>query len=302
MIRVDPPPATEPGQRPVAAVALVDEDRADRAGTGVEVLVGAPRGEVDVPVVERQLDVARGVGEVPADGRARGMAGGRQAFDLERLAGGEVDPGQEDEREVGAVLGDGRLEVRGPDGRLAGAWPDDDEVGDRVEAASGQVRRQGVAVGREERAVGQDPASPAGRTEERGQQEMDVGGQPEHQPDLGGSRPDDPGHRTTQRLVHREPRPLGREPGIDAEARPGVELGLDGGADAPRLQPERLAGEVDRPGCRRARREQEAVAERGQRIGAVARERIGLAGGRIGLGVVAGHLAPPLLRDRAGRG
>ena len=48
--------------------------------------------------------------------------------------------------------------------------------------------------------------------------------------------------------------------------------------------------------------EQEAIAELGQRIGTVAGERIGLAGGRIGLLVVAGHLAPPLLRDRAGRG
>ena len=97
-------------------MALVDEDRAHRAGAAVQVLVGAPGGEVDVPVVERQLDVPRGVRQVPADDGARVMAGRGEPLDLERLAGREVDAGEEDEREVVRVFGDGGLEVLGPDG------------------------------------------------------------------------------------------------------------------------------------------------------------------------------------------
>ena len=39
-------------------MALVHEAAADRAGSGVQVLVGTPHGEVDVPVVQRQRQVA----------------------------------------------------------------------------------------------------------------------------------------------------------------------------------------------------------------------------------------------------
>ena len=71
-----PPGRTDIGMQPrPAAVAaamrrgesLVDEDRSDRARAAVQILVRAPRREVDVPVVEREFDVAGGVGEVPAD-------------------------------------------------------------------------------------------------------------------------------------------------------------------------------------------------------------------------------------------
>ena len=44
----------------------VHEEAADAARPGVEVLVRAPDGEVDVPVVQRERDVADRVREVPA--------------------------------------------------------------------------------------------------------------------------------------------------------------------------------------------------------------------------------------------
>ena len=156
-----------------------------------------------------------------------------------------------------------------------------------------QVAGQRVAVRREERAIGQDPPAPAGRPEERRQQQVDVGGQAEHQADLGGSCADDPGHRRAKGVVHREPRSIGREPGVDAETRPGIELGLDRGADRPWLEPERLARVVDGRGAVGSAREQEPVAQRRHRIGGVAGDHVSF--GRLGVGVRSGHLTAPLL-------
>ena len=234
-VRIETPPATEPRDRPVARVALVDEDRADRPGSAVEVLVGAPGGEVDVPLVERELDVAGRVGEVPADDGSRGVAGSGETLDVERLPGREVDPGQEDQGEVVGVRRDGRLEVCGPDDGLAVTGPDHHEICRRVEPALGQVARQGVPVRREEWVVGEDPPAPAGWTEERDEQQVDVDGQAVEQRHLDRVRADDPAHRLAQRSVEREPRAVRVEPGVDAEARPGVELGRDGRRRGSRL-------------------------------------------------------------------
>ena len=85
----------------VGAVALVDEQRGDRAGPGVEVLVGAPHGEVDVPLVESQLDVAGRVGEIEPDD-ATGI-GGRRAtmpWRSSSLTGEVVDAAQPHERDL----------------------------------------------------------------------------------------------------------------------------------------------------------------------------------------------------------
>ena len=121
--------------------------------------------------------------------RPGGVAGGGQPLDRVRLAGGEVDAGQEDQRDLAGPVGDGRLEILGPDGGFAGSRSDHDEVPHRVQPALGEVGRQGVAVRREERAVGQDPAAPAVRPEERGEQEMEVHGQAVEQGDLGRGAP-----------------------------------------------------------------------------------------------------------------
>ena len=65
------------GSVAVGQVPLVHEGAGHRARPAVEVLVRAPGGPVDVPVVQPQRDVARCVGQVPADDRAGGVAGAR---------------------------------------------------------------------------------------------------------------------------------------------------------------------------------------------------------------------------------
>ena len=62
---------------------LVDEGASDGTGPGVDVLVRAPAGKVDVPVVQLELDVAGRVGEVPADDDAALLGVGRDARDVE---------------------------------------------------------------------------------------------------------------------------------------------------------------------------------------------------------------------------
>ena len=224
-----------------------------------------------------QLDVPRGVGEVPQHERARRVAGRRQPLDVERLAGREVDAAQEQHGEVRAVLGDGGLEVAAPEGGITRPWLDDDQVRLRVEPARREVARQGMPVGREERAVGEDPAAAPHRPEERREQQVEVDRQRVEHRDLRRSRADDPGERLAQRVVEREPWPVALEERVDAMLGPAVELGGHGRADGSRLEPERLAGEVDRwraAGLRRRGRQAEPVADRGQRVGGVARESV----------------------------
>ena len=128
-------------------------------------------GGIDAPVVERQLDVAGRMGEVPQDRRPGGMPGRREPLDVEELSGREVDAGEDDQREVRPVVDDGGRQVVRPEGGLAGPWRDDDEVGDRVQPARGEVARQRVPIGWEERRIDEDPAAPPGRPEERRQEQ-----------------------------------------------------------------------------------------------------------------------------------
>lgn len=94
---------------------LVHKRARDRAGAGVEVLVRAPHRKVDVPVVQRQLDVADGVREVPPDGGdAAGAGVGRDARDVEQLARVVLDPRQEEQGGgVGVGVDGGEDLVRG---------------------------------------------------------------------------------------------------------------------------------------------------------------------------------------------
>ncbi len=75
------------------AVLFVHEEAGDGARAGVHVLVVAPGGEVDVPFVQFDVDVANGVRDVPADQNAFGMRVGGDGFDVEVLAGVVLDTG-----------------------------------------------------------------------------------------------------------------------------------------------------------------------------------------------------------------
>src|SRR5580704_4413827 len=65
--RVVSPPAGEARQVDAAGVALMHETAADGTGTGIEILVTAPHGEIDIPLMQVQQRVADAVSEVQAD-------------------------------------------------------------------------------------------------------------------------------------------------------------------------------------------------------------------------------------------
>ena len=91
---------------------LVHEGAGRRAGSSVQVLVRAPGGEVDVPVVQRERQVADRMREIESGNRANAMRGFRKRPDVEPLTSQVLDTRQQDEREP---LADGvRSRRRGP--------------------------------------------------------------------------------------------------------------------------------------------------------------------------------------------
>ena len=71
---------------------LVDKESANASRTRVEVLVGAPDGEVDVPVVQPERHVADRVSQVDSNGDALGVSCLRQPRDVEQLSRVVLDP------------------------------------------------------------------------------------------------------------------------------------------------------------------------------------------------------------------
>src|SRR5690606_40375225 len=61
------PPAREAGQVEGPGVPLVYEASADRAGAAIQVLVAAPYGKTDVPIVQVQRYVADCVSQIEPD-------------------------------------------------------------------------------------------------------------------------------------------------------------------------------------------------------------------------------------------
>jgi hypothetical protein len=107
-----------------------------------------------------------------------------------------------------------------------------------------------------------------------------------------------PGHRRPERVVVGEPGTVPLEPGVDPEARPAVELGLDDRSGRTRLETQRLAGEVGREPAVRPVRDEEVVAQRGQRVGGVSGCCVSIRGLRGGVG----PSASPRSRDAEGSG
>src|SRR5258708_2382457 len=73
LVLVMPPPTSEAGQLFIV-MALVHESAGDAARAAVQILVAAPTGEVHVPVVHGELQIASGVCEIEADDGARTMS------------------------------------------------------------------------------------------------------------------------------------------------------------------------------------------------------------------------------------
>ena len=88
--RVVAPPASQARQLRILSVPLEDEAAADAAGTAVEVLVAAPDGEIDIPVMEVQRHIPRGVGQVETDDDAALMGRTDQSRHVEPLPADDV--------------------------------------------------------------------------------------------------------------------------------------------------------------------------------------------------------------------
>src|SRR5205085_6093593 len=82
-----------------------------RTGPGVQVFVRTPDGEVDIPVMKLQRQIADGMGEIEAREGTLRMSRVRDARAIERLAGAVLNAGPEHERELAAEFFDLCLDV-----------------------------------------------------------------------------------------------------------------------------------------------------------------------------------------------
>src|SRR5438552_10872163 len=95
-----PEPASETWQACVSRMTLVHECACDRTGAGIEIFVGTPDREIDIPVVKRQRDIANRMGEIETSDdsvlvRCRG-----DLFDVEQLPGEKVRTAKYDYRQL----------------------------------------------------------------------------------------------------------------------------------------------------------------------------------------------------------
>ena len=246
------PPAGESRQvaRRAETVPLVDEAAAHRARARVQVLVRAPDGEVHVPVVEAQDEVARRVRQVPADDATLRLREPRDRLDLERLARVVLDSRKQDQRDRLALAFQNAGDVRRIDRLDRGlacvrVGPQPHERFRRVEAVDDRLRLDRVVVGGKGVLLDQDPMPLARRPVEARHHQVQVDGERVHRHDLARRGAHEPRHRLREELVVGHPRVLPREMRLDGEPLPLLELLVDVPPSSPGEEPERIAGEVD---------------------------------------------------------
>src|SRR5690606_32193086 len=100
------PPAREAGQVEGPGVPLVYEASADRAGAAIQVLVAAPYGKIDVPIVQVQRYVADCVSQIEPDDACMFARRRGDALHVEALARQILHARQQHERDLLRVTGD----------------------------------------------------------------------------------------------------------------------------------------------------------------------------------------------------
>jgi hypothetical protein len=180
--------------------------------------------------------------------------------DVERLAGREVDAGEQRDGKLVAMTVDRRIEVVRSERVLALARSDDHEIRRRVETVMAELRLDDVAVGWERRGVDEHPPPGAVGPEERREQQVQVDAERVRGADLGRCRADDPARRAGQLPLDVDPRPRRIEPAIDPEPRPCVEPLLDRRPRRVRLRAEAHAREIGLRPPVAALREPESIA------------------------------------------
>ncbi len=247
---------------------VMHETAADRTGTGVEIFVTAPHREIDLPVVQVQHHIAGGVGQIDAEHATLTMGRLRQPRDVEILARQEIDAAQQHQGDLGAALGEQRLNVR-----AASLTPQQSRA--RVKAVMTELRLQRIQVRGKDGGVDQDTIARGSGPIECQHQQMQVGRQAVHEDDFaclrrpaalrirGNSR----GTNTRESCPGNAPRRRGL-PMRPVPARPAPRRA--------RLQSQRVTAEIDDRLTIGAARDVELLAEMAQRISGVQAEGEGL--------------------------
>src|SRR5690606_33581903 len=103
---VVPPPAGEAREVEGLCVSLMNEAAADRAWPRVEILVAAPHGEIDVPIVQRERNIADRMRQIEAAGAAAAACAFRDRAHVQALTSQVLHARQPNQRELRGVTFD----------------------------------------------------------------------------------------------------------------------------------------------------------------------------------------------------
>src|SRR6266478_5069291 len=85
-------------------MTLMHERTGDCTGAGVQIFVRTPDRKIDIPIVERERDVANRVREIETDSDTVFLRCGRDFFDIQQLTGEKVHTAKHHYRQLIAVL------------------------------------------------------------------------------------------------------------------------------------------------------------------------------------------------------
>ena len=218
-------------------MALVHKETRNPTGSAVHVFVAAPCGEIDAPIVQRQLQVSGGVRQIKTDRAACCMTKPGDRFHLKGLPGVIVHPTKQDQCDLITLGRNQFLDVFKAKAVLTSPGLHLDHGFFGIKAVKARLACHGVTIGRKGRPLDEDFVACARRAIKTDHQEVQVGGQAVHQRNLAGLGSDDSCRRRQQRLVVAVPRVLALEVAFYAELFPVQKLLLNRCSDPFGLQP-----------------------------------------------------------------
>ena len=247
---------------------FMHETSAHGAGTAIEILVGTPHREIDVPIVQLRRDVARAMGKIKSDTAPLVLGCGGDPRDVKDLTGIEVRAAEHHERNLVALLIKRRFDVLDAKCVLTFSRRKLQEAVFRIDPTGSHMGGDCVKVGRKRRPLHHDLVSCLGRLIERHQHQVDVNTQAVHKHDFAcaGFCPDQPSAAFAEYLVIRKPRRPAAEMRVDRKRPPVVDLLQDVIAGLFRLEAQRVACEVNYALTIRAARTQELLTIDRQRV------------------------------------
>ena len=129
-------------------MAFVHEASANAPRAAIQVFVAAPRREIDIPLVQLQWQIPRGVRHVKSDHASFGVARLGDAIAIKRLPAVIIHAREKNQGDPLAFRFDQRLYIFCADVCFAGAWTDFDQRIGRIVTVKTNLRRDGIAVRR----------------------------------------------------------------------------------------------------------------------------------------------------------